>query len=117
MCQSRLDSAERLDAISKRIARTNELWHDPKPSRPLCPREYGDLVTEEKPPSTWADFQQWVHNLGETWSFRGHDKETFRLEPKLERIVTQEVAHGADDIKVTSKRRLNPAQYEKELLL
>jgi hypothetical protein len=83
----------------------------------ILPEQYGDLVAEDTPAVTWADFQIWVTTLGDTWSFRGHASAKWRLEATLERATTQLVAAIVGTTFHLSQQRLRPGDHEKEILL
>src|SRR5207248_10335432 len=55
--------------------------------------------------------------LAKRGAFEATIKKHFGSSQSSNESLRRKFTHGADDIKVTSKRRLNPAQYEKELLL
>ena len=82
------------------------------------PEQYGDLVEDEYSPAvTWADFQKWVTNLDDDWSFRGHNIANWRLEATLERATTQLVAATVGTTLHLSQQRLRPGDHEREILL
>ena len=81
------------------------------------PQQFGDLVVEDRPAVTWADFQGWVAELDDRWSFRGHAVANWRLEAALERATTPLVAASIGFEFHISRQRLRPGIHEKELLL
>src|SRR5690242_4737594 len=87
------------------------------PGGSILPEQYGDLVAEDSPAVTWADFQKWATTLGDTWSFRGHANANWRLEATLERATTQLVAAIVGTTFHLSQQRLRPGDHEKETLL
>ena len=83
----------------------------------ILPQQYGDLVEEDHPAVTFADFQNWAIARGDGWSFRGHAVAGWRLEATLERATTQLVAAAIGTTFHISRQRLKPEVHEKELLL
>jgi hypothetical protein len=83
----------------------------------ILPQQFGDLVEEDRQAWTWTDFQGWVKELDDRWSFRGHAVANWRLEATLERATTQLVAASIGTVFHVSRQRLRPGTHEKELLL
>jgi hypothetical protein len=83
----------------------------------IRPEQYGDLVQENSPAVTWADFQKWAMMLGDGWSFRGHAVADWRLQATLERATTQLVLAFVGPVAHFSREKLKPETHEKELLL
>jgi len=87
------------------------------PGGVILPEQYGTLVEEDQPAVTWADFQGWVADLDDRWSFRGHAISEWRLEATLERATTQLVSAIVGTIWHVSRERLRPEIHEKQTLL
>ena len=115
------DSSKRLSRILKRREKALERWKTPPdsslPADSIFPlTAFGDLLTDEKAVTTWDEFQEWVRELGPRWSFRGQQKENWRLLPKLERrIIRRRTASSTDGKRRITAVGMFPGAHEYKL--
>jgi FRG domain len=78
---------------------------------------FNDLVTETKPITTWADFQQWIAPFKAPGCFRGHQDASWDLVTTLDRALQTTIAIETDVIHSVVKTKLNFAANERTTLL
>lgn len=116
------ESFERLKGIWERRATSLKSWLNPPDPSQTLPADstfpsvcYGDLVMEERPATTWNDFQNWISDLNGRWSFRGQRKECWRLIPRLEQ-ATETTTGVKTGRRVRTEVGMFLGTYEQDLL-
>jgi FRG domain len=78
---------------------------------------FEELVSEEKPIKSWADFQKWVRRFKDRGTFRGQANAAWPLVTALDRAVFKTFTVNTAHVQSSTTRRVNAAENEKALLL
>jgi hypothetical protein len=77
---------------------------------------FSDLVTEDQPITSWAEFQEWIAPFKDVGCFRGHRDASWDLVTTLDRALQTTITIQTDVIHSEVRTKLNFTENEKAIL-
>ncbi len=78
---------------------------------------YGDILKDRRAIGTWSEFQHWIDDFSDDWSFRGQSNAHWGLQTSLERKTTQIIEERFGEVKLPLLKWQEPEVHEPHILL